>query len=60
MKLTTIDFLKHHIRHTPDAPATSDGNVKRSWKELGDRVARLAFGLVSAGLKPATALRFSP
>ena len=52
MNLTTIDFLKHHIRHTPDAPATSDGNVKRSWKELGDRVARLASGLVSAGLQP--------
>jgi long-chain acyl-CoA synthetase len=52
MNLTTINFLEHHIRHTPDAPATSDGNTKRTWKELGDRVARLASGLVSAGLQP--------
>lgn len=52
MNLTAIDFLKHHVRHTPTAIATSNAGVKRSWKELGDRVARLASGLVSAGLKP--------
>ncbi|MFI4976664.1 MAG: acyl-CoA synthetase [Caulobacterales bacterium] len=34
----------------PDAPAVSEGGVRRSWREYEDRAARIASGLVAAGL----------
>ncbi|RCK41012.1 hypothetical protein TH25_24120 [Thalassospira profundimaris] len=52
MRLTVVDFLKHHIRHTPNATATCDAGTRRTWKDLGDRVVRLASGFVAAGLEP--------
>jgi len=36
----------------PDAAATIFGERRRTWREVADRVARLAAGLVSLGLKP--------
>jgi long-chain acyl-CoA synthetase len=40
------------VQFKPDAIATIFGDRRRTWRDLGDRVARLASVLVSLGLKP--------
>lgn len=44
--------LHRLLRHDPDGLATVDGERRRSWLELTDRVRRLAGALASAGLRP--------
>jgi fatty-acyl-CoA synthase len=36
----------------PDSPATTNGDVTRSWREFDDRASRVAAALVAAGLGP--------
>ncbi|MBV8665800.1 MAG: long-chain-fatty-acid--CoA ligase [Burkholderiaceae bacterium] len=43
--------LHRSIQQKPDAIATSYGDRKRTFRELGERVARLASGLQSLGMK---------
>jgi long-chain acyl-CoA synthetase len=44
--------LHRAVQIKPDTVATVFGERRRTWRELTDRVARLAAGLVSLGLKP--------
>ncbi len=44
--------LHRAVQQKPDAPATVFGARRRTWREVRDRVTRLAAGLVSLGLKP--------
>jgi long-chain acyl-CoA synthetase len=44
--------LKRSAALFPDRIATIFGNRRRSWRDIADRVSRLAAGLVSLGLEP--------
>lgn len=44
--------LHQSLQHTPNATMLIDGDVRRSFAEVGDRVARLARGLRSLGARP--------
>lgn len=44
--------LKRSAALFPDRMATIFGNRRRSWRDIADRVSRLAAGLVSLGLEP--------
>ncbi len=43
--------LRRVLQTNPLGTATVDGDRRRSWREVGDRVARLAGGLKGLGLK---------
>jgi long-chain acyl-CoA synthetase len=44
--------LRRVLQTNPLANATIDGDRRRSWREIGDRVARLAGGLQGLGVRP--------
>jgi long-chain acyl-CoA synthetase len=44
--------LRRALQINPNGPATVFGNRRRSWREVGERVARLANGLRSLGANP--------
>ncbi|UZE51685.1 AMP-binding protein [Rhodopseudomonas sp. P2A-2r] len=44
--------LRRVLQTNPLGIATVDGGRRRSWRDVGDRVARLAGGLKGLGLKP--------
>ncbi len=44
--------LHRSVQLKPNGVATIFGDRRRSWREVRDRIARLAAGLVSLGLKP--------
>jgi long-chain acyl-CoA synthetase len=50
MRLT--QGLHRAVQLKPDAAATIFGQRRRTWREVHERVSRLAAGLVSLGLKP--------
>lgn len=43
--------LHHTARHFPDRTATVFGSRRRTWREVQDRVGRLAAGLVALGIE---------
>ncbi|MEM6606893.1 MAG: AMP-binding protein, partial [Pseudomonadota bacterium] len=45
-------FLTSNVRATPNNPATIHLDRRRSWSEMGDRVARLAAALRGFGVEP--------
>ena len=42
--------LRRALQINPDGPATACGERRRCWREIGDRVARLAGGLQARGV----------
>ena len=49
--------LRRVLQTNPQAIATIDGDRRRNWREVGDRVARLAGGCRTSASSPATASR---
>jgi len=49
--LTLGDLLREHARSRPDVLAAVDGDVRRTYSELDDRVNRLAHALHEAGVR---------
>src|SRR5258705_2541483 len=43
--------LRRVLETNPEGIATIDGDRRRSWREIGERVARLAGGLLELGVK---------
>src|SRR5882724_8589826 len=43
--------LRRVLQTNPEGTATIDGDRRRSWREIGERVARLAGGLQGLGIK---------
>src|SRR5260370_3975053 len=43
--------LRRVLQTNPEGIATIDGERRRSWREIGERVARLAGGLLELGVK---------
>src|SRR6266700_7478787 len=43
--------LRRVLQTNPEGIATIDGDRRRSWREIGERVARLAGGLQGLGVK---------
>jgi long-chain acyl-CoA synthetase len=46
------DVLNHAVKLFPNKTATIDGDVEYTYAESGERIRRLAAGLLSLGLKP--------
>jgi long-chain acyl-CoA synthetase len=47
--VNTTDGLRRALQINPNGPATAFGDRRRSWRDVGERVARLASGLRSLG-----------
>ena len=52
MRLDLTHSLQRQMRHDPDGVATVFKGRRRTWRELGDRAARLAAGLQAQGMQP--------
>ena len=50
--MNTTHGLRRALQINPNGPATVFGDRRRSWREVGERVARLASGLRSLNANP--------